>query len=176
MWSIFLCPLQEKRKSKIFWSHNLSKIEMASLLKWLLKLWPCFEFSFDYLTQHISSGQAVIYLKGLVNQKFTFFMSGYFCFFGSCFSIHFSFHLNLISYAICLSLSDLLPMVWSSPNPPVLFQVTLLYSFFYGKQYSFVYMYHILMHSSANGQFGGFHVLAIQSSVAVAFRFMCLSP
>ena len=84
---------------------------MASLLKWLLKLWPCFEFSFDYLTQHISSGQAVIYLKGLVNQKFTFFMSGYFCFFGSCFSIHFSFHLNLISYAICLSLSDLLPMV-----------------------------------------------------------------
>ena len=30
--------------------------------------------------------------------------------------------------------------------------------------------------SSANGQFGGFHVLAIQSSVAMALRFMCLSP
>lgn len=39
-----------------------------------------------------------------MNQKFTFLWLGI-CFFSSCFSIHFSFHLNLIAYAVCLSLT-----------------------------------------------------------------------
>lgn len=167
---------RKKEKVKFFWVTIWVKLKWPLSWNGLLKLWPCFEFSFDYLPQHISSGQAVIYLKGLVSQKFTFLCLGI-----SVFSVHVFlsilvststwYHmLSAFLYLTCFPWYDHLQIhlccsKWHYFIP-----------FFYGRQYSFVYMYHILMHSSANGQFGGFHVLAIESSVAMALRFMCLSP
>ena len=50
----------------------------------------------------------------------------------------------------------------------MLLQMALFHSFFMAEQYSTVYIYHIFfIHSSVNGHFGCFHVLAIVNSAAV---------
>ena len=41
---------------------------------------------------------------------------------------YFKFHIEVISYGICLSLSDLLHLVWSSLSPFMLLQVALFHS------------------------------------------------
>ena len=65
---------------------------------------------------------------------------------------YFRFHREVVSYGICLSLSDLLHLVSQSLGPFELLQVALFHSFFMAEYHSIVYMYHIFfIHSSVDG-------------------------
>ena len=79
----------------------------------------------------------------------------------------------MISYGICLSLSDLLHLVWQSPGPSMLLQMALFHSFLMAEWYSVVWMrfpcvHHIFfIHSSVGGHLDCFHVLAFVNSAAM---------
>ena len=74
----------------------------------------------------------------------------------------------MISYDICLSMSDWLHSIWQSLGPSMLLQMALFCSFFMAEYYSIVCMYHIFfIHSSVDGHLGCFHELAIVNSAAV---------
>ena len=49
-----------------------------------------------------------------------------------------------MSFNICLSLSDLLHLIWKYLCPSMLLQMAILHSFFMAEQYSIVWIYHIL--------------------------------
>ena len=73
------------------------------------------------------------------------------------------------SYDICLSLSDLLHLVWSSLGPSMLLRMLLFYSFLWLSSiplYAFQ-MYHIFIHSSISGHLSGFPALATVNSAAM---------
>ena len=77
----------------------------------------------------------------------------------------------MISYGICLSLSDLLHLVWSSLVTSKLLQMAWFCSFLWLSSIPVcvcVCVYHIFfIHSSVNGHLGSFHVLAIVTSAAM---------
>lgn len=73
----------------------------------------------------------------------------------------------------CLSFSDPLPIVWSSPNPPVWFEWP---SFLFVVAIFYCLPCRAFTHSSADGQLAGFRVLAVGSSVAMALRKLCVFP
>ena len=74
---------------------------------------------------------------------------------------------KVISYDICLSLSDLLHLVWPFLGPSLLLQMALFHSF-YGWVIFYCSMYHFFfIHSSVDGHLGCFHVLAIVNRAAV---------
>ena len=79
----------------------------------------------------------------------------------------FRFHIEVISYDICLSLSDLFKLVWSSLGPSMLLQMALFHSFFIAESYSIEYICHIFIFSSVDGHLGCFHVLAVVNSAAM---------
>ena len=73
----------------------------------------------------------------------------------------------LMSYDICLSLSDLLHFEWQSPGPSMLLQMALFPSFWWLSTIP-LYMCHIFfIHSSVSGHSGCLHVLATTNSTAV---------
>ena len=73
----------------------------------------------------------------------------------------------MISYGLCLSLSDLLHSVWEFLVAPMCCKWHYLFLFM-AEQYSIVYMCHVfLIHSSVDWYLGCFYVLAIVSSVAM---------
>ena len=66
------------------------------------------------------------------------------------------FHIYVLAYGICLSLSDLLHSVWQTLGPST------------SPKYSIVYMCHIFfIHSSVDGHLVCFHVLAIVNRAAM---------
>ena len=74
----------------------------------------------------------------------------------------------MIPYGVCFSLSDLLHLVWWSLLASVLLQMALFHSFLWLSSIPLcVYMYHIFVHSSADGHLGCFRALAIVNSAAV---------
>ena len=74
----------------------------------------------------------------------------------------------MISYGICLSLSDLLHSMRVSISIHVAASGIILFFFYGSVVFHCVYMYHIfLIHSSFKGHLGCFHVLAIVNSAAV---------
>ena len=87
----------------------------------------------------------------------------------------------MISYDICLPLSGLLYLVWLSLVHPCcckwhyfiiflwLSKYGIISLFFYGCEiYIYIYIYHIcFIHSSANGHFGCFYILAIVNNAAM---------
>ena len=78
------------------------------------------------------------------------------------------FQIQVTSYGICLSLSDLLLLVGESLVPSMLLLMALFCFVFMEELYSIVYMYHIfLIHSSDVGHLGCFYVLATVNSAAV---------
>ena len=81
----------------------------------------------------------------------------------------------MIPYGICLSLYDLLHLVWQSLGPYVLLQMALFQSFLWLNSISFVYVPHLLYHSSANGHVGCSHVLAVVNHAAVNWDACILS-
>ena len=79
----------------------------------------------------------------------------------------------MISYDICLCLSDLFYLVWQSPGLFMLLQMALLHSFFGWVVFHHVVMYTyniFFIHSSVDGHLGWFHVLASVNSVAIKIR------
>ena len=81
----------------------------------------------------------------------------------------------MISYGICLSLSDLPRMIISSCIHVSVNGTILFFFFFKPEQYSIVYTYHfIFIHSSVDGHLGCFPVLAIVNISAMSIRFMYL--
>jgi len=74
----------------------------------------------------------------------------------------------MISYGICLSLSDLIHSGWESLVPSMLLQMALFCSFYGWIVLHCVYIHHIfLIQSSVNGHLGCCHVLAIAKSASV---------
>ena len=79
----------------------------------------------------------------------------------------------MISYDICLCLSDLFYLVWQSPGLFMLLQMALLHSFFGWVVFHHVvmYTYHIFfIHSSVDGHLDWFHVLATVNIAAIKIR------
>ena len=75
------------------------------------------------------------------------------------------FHIYMLIYDICFSLSDLLHSVWQSLGPSTSLQMTQFHSFLWLNNIS---LYHIFfIHSSVSGHLGCFHDLAIVNSAAV---------
>ena len=95
--------------------------------------------------------------------------------------------MEVISYGICLSLSDWLHLVWSSLGPPMLLQMALFHSFLWLSNiplcvcvcvcvYIYIYVSHIFLvyipiHSSIDGHLGCFPVLAVVNSATMNIRF-----
>ena len=79
----------------------------------------------------------------------------------------------MISYGICLSLSDLLHLVWESLVVSMLLQMALLCNFLWLISIPLCICI-FLIHSSINGHLGCFCVLAIVNSAAVNIG-MCVS-
>ena len=79
---------------------------------------------------------------------------------------YFRFPIQVISYGICLSLSDVLSMIISRSIYVAADGIILF--FFMAEWYSIVYMHHIFfIHSSGDGHLGCFLVLAIVNSAAM---------
>ena len=69
---------------------------------------------------------------------------------------------------ICLSLSDLLHLVWQSLGPSMLLKMALFHYFLWLSNTSLHICNHIIfIHLSANGHLGCFHILIIVNSAAV---------
>ena len=74
--------------------------------------------------------------------------------------------------AICFSLYNQLPIIWSSPESTYVVESSISLLYVMAAQYSLVYMHHnFLMHSSADGQ-----VVSIESSVEMTAWRMFLFP
>ena len=74
----------------------------------------------------------------------------------------------MISYGLCLSLSDLLHLALSSLGPSVLLQMASFHSILWLSIIIYYLLWHIFfIHSSVNGHLGYFHVLAILYSAAM---------
>ena len=86
---------------------------------------------------------------------------------GSSETFVFRFHIYVLAYSICFSLSDLLHSVWQTLGPSTSLQITQC-CFSLWLSNSIVYMCHIfLIHSSVSGPLGCFHVLAIVNRAAM---------
>ena len=76
------------------------------------------------------------------------------------------FHIYVLIYDICFSLSDLLHSVWQTLGPSTSLQITQF--LFMAEYYSIVYMYHIFfIQSFVDGHLDCFHDLAIVNNAAV---------
>ena len=84
----------------------------------------------------------------------------------------------MISYGICLPLSDSLHLVWESAVASMLLQMALFCSFYAWVVFHFIYIYvyiyiyiyiylNFWIHSSFNEHLSSFHVLAVVSSAAM---------
>ena len=75
----------------------------------------------------------------------------------------------MISYGICLSLSDLLCLVWSLILS-LLLPMALFHSFLWLSNNSIMCIhthFTVFIHASVDGQLGGFHVLTVVNSAAM---------
>ena len=80
----------------------------------------------------------------------------------------FRFHIYVLEYGICFSLSDLLHSVWQTLGSSTSLQITQFHSFLWLSNIP-LYMCHIFfIHSSVDGHLGCFHVLAIVNRAAVS--------
>ena len=92
-----------------------------------------------------------------------------FCFFFLLVCLFFRFHIYVLAYGICFSLSDLLHSVWQTLGPSTSVQITQFHFFLWLSNIPlYIYICHIFfIHSSVNGHLGCFHVLAIVNSDSV---------
>ena len=83
---------------------------------------------------------------------------------------YFRFHIEVISYGICLSLSDLLHLVCSSLGSSMLLPMEFFHSFLWPSSIpSPLHIYHIIfIHSSVGGQLGCFHVFTGLNTAAIS--------
>ena len=91
----------------------------------------CFRYSSVYMSIQIS--RFIPWPLSPGNHKFVFYMcNSYFCFVNRLICtifFFFRFHILVISYDICLSLSNLLHSLWQYLGSPTLLQMTLFHSF-----------------------------------------------
>ena len=82
-------------------------------------------------------------------------------------TIFFWFHIYVLAYGICFSLSDLLHSVWQTLGPSTSLWIT-QFCFFLWLSNIPLYMCHIFfIHSSVSGSLGSFSVLAIVNRAAM---------
>ena len=93
----------------------------------------------------------------------------YFCFANKIIYIFcFRFLICALINDICFSFSDLLHSVWQSLGPSTSLQMTQFHSFLWLSNIPlYIYVPHLLIHSSVDGHLGCFHVLAIANSAVM---------
>ena len=117
-----------------------------------------------WILPYINLKHPRVYVSPILNShKFVFYV----CEFLFCIYIYlyfFRYHIKVVVYNICFSLSDLLYEVWYPLGSSMLLQMAILHSFVW---LSNIHTDHILSQSSIDGHLGCFLVLATVSSASM---------